>query len=397
MGKRFKVHRLPNELYDQIVSLCGQKELYTLTLTDRHLCCIATPYLYRSIQRLNSLNKTTKLLTSLLYYDHTSPLVNTFGINLVWFSASLLHQVSRTSIFFSARKVGTRKTFGSWDALQNYLTLLSAVLQKLVNLKHLQLIFEHEESHDENCARLLAGAKFQLRSLSSSFLLGPSLCHFINSQTQLEELHLSNHIPYLTPSLRNDSKILPLSSLSRIRTIGWSIKTPMQLVRFLASCTLPQTVVIDLTAAIYYDNLNIEDYLRVGPPSQTVERAKIDFGSLMKQECVASTLAHFPALKYLNIIFYTVTFSHVATVLQNSSKSIEHLVITGYFSEIKNDLKLTLQPLVDSAFKTWENLNLIEVAVKYNKAIWHCCFERQVVQSQESKATINPYVYLSFV
>jgi len=310
-----KMHQLPNELYEQIFVFCNTPDLFTLTLVDRRISCVANPLLYRKIQTLHSLSKIVQLLSTLLFFDQTAPLVQSLRVDFVWWSASLSKPIPRKDIYLCVKKVGTRKTFAAREVLNTYFSLLSAVLCKMGNLRNLELIFEHVESIDQTFGYLVKGFPSQLQSLTTSFQLGPALGQFLETQYQLRELRLGNHVPYPTQFLDD----LPVSPLSQVTMISWSMKTPMDAVRYLAERASLNSIIVDLTASMFYYSTTMDHYFDIGDASKEVEHARIEFGPAFKKKCIPMILDSIPSLKTLNMILDTVTEVGTVVVLTKAT------------------------------------------------------------------------------
>jgi len=309
------MHQLPNELYEKIFTFCSTPVLFTLTLVDRRITCVANPLLYRKIQTLRSLSKIVQLLSTLLFFDQIAPLVQSLRVDFVWWSASLSKPIPRKDIYLCVKKVGTRKTFAAREVLNTYFSLLSGVLCKTRNLRNLELIFEHVDSIDQTFGYLVKGFPSQLQSLTTSFQLGPALGQFLETQCRLRELRLGNHVPYPTPFLDD----LHTGPLLQVTTMSWSMKTPMEVVRYLAERASLRSIIVDLTALMIYYSTSMEHYFDIGDSSKKVEYARIEFGPGFKMTCIPMILDSFPSLKSLNMILDTVTEVSIVVVLTKTS------------------------------------------------------------------------------
>ncbi|KDR72958.1 hypothetical protein GALMADRAFT_252320 [Galerina marginata CBS 339.88] len=163
------INPLPDEILEEIFTLCPSRDLFQLSLVSRRLSSVSRRFLYRTIPNLIP-SKFTAFLMSIYFFDRTAPLVRSFTLLPQKYWIPLDRPLSKKDIYECIKKIGSRKAFSARHVLQSRLTLLGAVLRKLRNLTSLRIYLGNEDTRKAATVdALLTGCTFQL--LEFSFLL----------------------------------------------------------------------------------------------------------------------------------------------------------------------------------------------------------------------------------
>jgi hypothetical protein len=171
----------------------------------------------------------------------------------------------------------------------------------MINLTKLELFVPEKEVHFDYNSRLLGECHFQLRQLDTNLRFDTGMAHFLTTQSSLEDLRIYSSAPL--SSL--DIGIFPKDSLSSLKSLSWTSRMPIEVVRALMKGKPIQKVNINISANVD----DIAPIISFGPASHRIKTANFTFRdrrhpSFVQLEAMSF---HFPNLVVLGIAVCTFT------------------------------------------------------------------------------------------
>lgn len=288
------LQNLPDELLEKILTFCSQSDMANVSSTCWRLSRVTARILYRHPKAVTSA-KALDLFITLCCHNHLPPFVHTCELRTSLRVPSTKSPLDENSFSKRVRKVGTLRTFPHRHALRDPLTLVASVLKDMINLTKLELFIPEKEVHLNYNSRLLGECHFQLRQLDTNLRFDTGMAHFLITQGSLEDLRIYSSAPL--SSL--DIGIFPKGSLSSLKSLSWTSRMPIEVVRALMHGRPIHKVNINVCT----DVVDIAPIISFGPTSHRIKTANFTFRDRRHPTFVQleAMSFHFPNLVRLGI------------------------------------------------------------------------------------------------
>lgn len=275
---------LPSEIYEKIFAYCANHDIYHVAQSCRYLHQVSIRVLYRIIPKMD-LSRTISFLVSVCFYKHHAPYVWSLSISLS--KTDIRTPLSKLETFQRLRRLGNPiKALPFRSVLQDYLTLISTAFQKLANLRMLELRLLPSDSLDNNAARLLANAPFQLRIFITSLEWSTSMGKFLQTQRELKDLQCPI-------TIHPDRNYIPAGILPNLDALSWSDETPMETVRHL----IHGRPITKVSLRFHRKCTDISPFIDIGTHSGYIKHGLFTFqAAVIKSEYIAAIALQFPAV-----------------------------------------------------------------------------------------------------
>ncbi|KAH9475159.1 hypothetical protein JR316_0012270 [Psilocybe cubensis] len=307
MGKLRTINSfpLPSELYEKIFAYCTNHDIYHVAQSCRYLYQVSIRVLYRIIPKMD-LSRTINFLISVCFYKHHAPYV--WSLSIVMSKTDICAPLSKMETFQRLRKLGNpMKSLSFRNVLQDYMTLISTTIQKLSNLRMLELRLLPSDSIDSTAARLLGNAPFQLRIFITTLEWGAAMGRFLQSQREMKELQCPI-------TIHPDKDIISPGILPNLDSLSWSDETPMATVRLL----MHGRPITRVSLRFHRKCTDITPFIDIGAHSSSIKHGLFTFqAAVIKSEFIAAIALKFPAVCEVAIKVREMSEASVLFITQN--------------------------------------------------------------------------------
>lgn len=317
---------LPDELLEKILAICSQSDMASASSTCWRFSRITSRFLYRHPKAVTS-DKAFDLFITLCCHRHLPSFVHTCELRTSLRVPPTKSPLDEDSFSKRVRKIGTLRTFPHRHALRDPLTLVAYVLKNMINLTKLEFFIPEKEVHLDFNSRLLGECCFQLRQLDTNLRFDTGMARFLTTQSSLEDLRIYSSAPL--SSL--DIGIFPKTCLSSLKSLSWTSRMPIEVVRALMKGRPIHKVNINICANVD----DIAPIISFGPASHRIKTANFTFRDRRHPTFVQleAMSFHFPNLVGLGIAVCTFT-EDITKDLKEALKTFSHLERLYIYDEI---------------------------------------------------------------
>jgi len=291
---------LPDELLEKILACCSQSDMACVSSTCWRLSRVTPRVLYRHPKPVTSV-KALDLFITLCCHKHLPPFVHSCELRTSLRVPLAKSPLEEDSFSKRVRKVGMLRTLPYRHALRDPLTLVASVLKNMINLTKLELFIPEKEVYLDYNSRLLGECNFQLRQLDTNLRFDTGLAHFLTTQSSLEDLRIYSAAPLSSLHI----SIFPKGCLSSLKSLSWTSRMPIEVVRALMKGTSIHKVNINICSNVD----DIAPIISFGPTSSNIKTANFTFRDRRHPTCIQleAVSFHLPNLVGLGIAVGTFT------------------------------------------------------------------------------------------